>query len=294
MPHPIATLQENSTLGPWVRALESRGYWARRNVLWRRIAPRLSRFLYKFRSLNHHHSLESLRDVIVGSELRLNRPTEFNDPFDMAAHFVMDASVEQRRARFTSLVKQQSSGMGWKAEQAAIQRLMSAPDEDHMARCQASLANIRASTGVYCFAGDPRSTLMWSHYASNHTGVCLQFERVRDFTVFGHAMTVKYSPDLPVVNWIIGFHESIGEMLFAKHPCWSYEAESRIIAYEQADRYLPFKAESLRGVIFGCRASDSVRATVEGMLSERATVGLPHITKYSATMHPTKYASVEF
>jgi hypothetical protein len=254
--------------------------------------PRLSRFLYKYRSLDHSHSLENLRDTIVASKLRLNRPIDFNDPFDMAAHFVMDATVEQRRTRFTALVKEQSPGIGWKKELAAIQRLMSAPAKDHVTRCQTSLANIRATTGIYCFAGTPKNTLMWSHYASNHTGICLQFERVHDFAVLGHAMTVKYVPDLPVVNWILDFQESIGEMLFAKHPCWQYEEESRIIAYNQAGRYLPFKPEALRRIIFGCRASDSAKAAVDALLVERASAGHPPVSTYVATMHPTKYGLV--
>jgi hypothetical protein len=291
MSHPVATLPSNRVLSPWIAALEGRNYLDRRWVL-RRMKPRLSRFLYKYRSLDHPHSLENLRDIIVASELRLNRPSDFNDPFDMAAHFVMDATVAQRRTRFKALIREQSPGLGWKEEQAVIQRLMSAPDEENMARCRASLAHTRSTTGIYCFAGTPRNTLMWSHYASNHTGICLQFERALDFSVLGHAMTVKYVPDLPVVNWIVDFQESIGDMLFAKHPCWAYEEESRIVVHFQAGRYLRLKPEALSSIIFGCRSTEAIKATVGGLLAERVSAGYPPVRTYVADMHPTKYRLV--
>jgi NAD(P)-dependent dehydrogenase (short-subunit alcohol dehydrogenase family) len=42
-----------------------------------------------------------------GSVLRLSAPDKIRDPFDMAAHFVMEASDEWRRARFEVLAQKQ-------------------------------------------------------------------------------------------------------------------------------------------------------------------------------------------
>jgi len=43
---------------------------------------------------------------------------------------------------------------------------------------------------------------MWSHYATNHEGLCFQFELARDIETFSKALPVNYNDDYPVVNWI--------------------------------------------------------------------------------------------
>ena len=60
-------------------------------------------------------------------------------------------------------------------------------------------------TGVCSFAGDPLNILMWSHYASNHRGVCLQFDVAKDPINLLLALPVEYSDEYPVVNWITAF-----------------------------------------------------------------------------------------
>jgi len=292
MPHPIATFLPNKDLDPWIEALSRRDYRTRRLILWKRLTPRLSRFLYKYREFDGPYALTNLRDMIVGSMLRLNRPSDFNDPFDMAAHFVMHSTAEQRQARFEALAREQAPERGYRAQQAAVQRLMTATDSELASVCQASLARIKQTTGLFCFAGNAKSTLMWSHYAAKHTGICLQFERAQDFATFGHALAVDYLPDLPVINWIVGFHEGISSMLFSKHPSWAYEEESRIVIYDQAARYLPFRPEALRGIVFGCRISNADAATVDNLLSERVAAGYPAVKTCLATQHPTKYKLV--
>src|ERR1035438_6627432 len=48
---------------------------------------------------------------------------------------------------------------------------------------------------IYCLTLLADSILMWSHYARNHTGVCLEF-RVDD-SLFGHALKVDYLENYP-------------------------------------------------------------------------------------------------
>jgi hypothetical protein len=290
--YPIAMLPPNGLIDPWVARMLSLDLRSRRHVLKQFKPEPLPPFLYKYFSSNQAYSHQNLRDVIVESVLRMNPPSEFNDPFEMRAHILMNGTEEERLARFESLARQQAPHLGWRALQARIQALMSGTQEDFTPTWQQSLKNIREETGVYCFAGSAKNTLMWSHYASNHKGVCLQFERVRDLAILSHAIQVRYTPDLPVLNWIVGFHEGIGDMLFAKHPCWEYERESRILIYGQAGRYLPFGPQALRKLILGCRAEAAFVEAVNGWLEERAAIGHPSIDVYFARQHPKKYRLV--
>jgi len=265
---------------------------SRRRVL-KTFRPRpMDPFLYKYFSSNHKYSYQNLRDVIVGSVLRLNSPCHFNDPFEMWAHFIMTSTEAEKRGRFESLAREQAPHLGWRAIQARINNLMSFDEKDFTPIWQQSLKSVREIAGVYCFAGSAKNTLMWSHYASNHNGVCIQFERVRDIATFSHAVRVRYVPDLPILNWVVGFHEGISEMIFAKHPCWEYERESRMMLYGQAGRYVPFDPQALRKVIFGCRADAKLVDAVDGWLAEREAAGYAKPDVYFTNQHAKQYRLV--
>lgn len=68
---------------------------------------------------------------------------------------------------------------------------------------------------------------MWSHYADNHRGVCIEFDSESD--VFMFASPVRYTEELPV---IVRPDDSSEEMLnkafFTKAKCWEYEQEWRV------------------------------------------------------------------
>jgi hypothetical protein len=230
--------------------------------------------------------------VLVRSLLRLSSPSTFNDPFEMAAHFSLKATERQRLARFESLARELEPNRGWRAIQARVQALMAATEEGLRPRLNASLDGVRCEAGIYCFAGDARNTLMWSHYASDHKGVCLIFDRAHDVRTLMYALRVKYVRNLPVLNWIRSFHEDIGKMLRAKHPAWRYEQESRIMINFSAGKYLQIAPRALRGLIFGCRAETNFITEVERILAERVAAGLPSVRAYQANRHLTKYQLV--
>jgi Protein of unknown function (DUF2971) len=285
--YPVASLSPSEDLAKRFRALDPRDDFRRRVLFWKKLERTMPRFLYKYRRLDQSYSKEKLREVLVESVLELRAPAGFNDPFDMSARFVVEGTQEQRHERFKGLVRSLQPRIGWKAEQRAVQRMMSSPDDELRRVCGTALEQMRKHTGVYCFAGTPKSTLMWSHYAQDHTGVCIQFERVKDYRTLLHALPVRYEDDFPVVNWI--GPDAIVDMLFRKHPDWSYERESRLLLMGQASHYLHLRPEAVRGIVFGCRATDTERAIVAELLAMRASRGHPAVCVYDATRHPSKY-----
>jgi hypothetical protein len=288
----FAKLLTSNELDKFYESIDSMSYRERRQRLWRATNPRQSRFLYKYYSFDGPYSIVNLRSAIVDGVLRLSRAADFNDPFDMTAHVVVDGTSSERWERFENIVRKKEPHLGWRAQKAKIEELAATPDADLVRLCKAAYANIKTTTGVYCFAGSGKSTLMWSHYAANHTGVCLQFERANDFTTLCQAVRVKYSLDLPTVYWMNQSHEEVKRVLLAKHPDWAYERESRIIAPEQAGLYLQFKAAALRGVIYGCRTTDPNIAQIEGLLRQRKALGHPDVTEYRSTQHSSQYKLV--
>jgi hypothetical protein len=296
MPYPPAQLSNDDFISEWNRGLDRLTYRDRRRLLWKKFRRSMPRFLYKYRSLDstNARSRETLREILVESVLRMAAPKEFNDPFDMRARFVVEGTPEERRTKFKIIIKRSSPYLTWKQHQQTLEALMRAPEEKLLEIGRNSLTGFRERTGVCCFAGAPDSRLMWSHYAKDHTGICLQFERVRDYRVFMHAFRVKYDKQFPVVNWARDeeMRQQISDLLFAKDPAWAYEAESRIVAIEQAGKYLHCKPEALRGIVLGCRTPPDACAIVYELLAERAARKYPPVLVYKATMHGSEYRLV--
>jgi Protein of unknown function (DUF2971) len=289
--YPMAVVRRNERLGVFMLDWGRGNYWQRRLIRKRQGSPR---FLYKYRGFVAEFDKQNLRDTIVHSVIRLSRPTEFNDPFDMHCRFVAAATEQEKLARFTTMVDEQMTHASSAQKQIAVNNLMAESQQALTERFHLSVGGVRQTTGVHCFAGTPRSVLMWSHYADKHRGVCLQFDTSRDFPLLSQAVPVipVIGEDLPSVNFIVGFKDQILRMLLSKHTGWEYEKERRMIMLDQGGRYLDIRPDSLRTIILGLHVSDESIEFVHGLLAERVAAGLPHVRVLRARAHPTKYRLV--
>ncbi len=122
---------------------------------------------------------------------------------------------------------------------------------------------IGANTGVLCFSGNARESVLWSHYADHHRGIALEIAVTDDA---GKRLIITYTDErlfMDYKRWI-GEGESYGiplilKMIRRKSTGWSYEDEHRL--YEDLDgckisnghyfRNLP--RPSLHRVILGWR-----------------------------------------
>jgi len=132
---------------------------------------------------------------------------------------------------------------------------------------------------IYCLTPIPTSTLMWSHYADNHRGICLELEtgsRLGDpiNPLYG-AQEVDYLADYP--EWAPHSLSDLGsKALLIKSDEWEYEHEYRIIALaEDVQRpayaapmtlkgaFLSLPRGVIKSVIVGCEADyEVVAATI--------------------------------
>lgn len=197
-PLPVVSDFDPDTL---ISYLERLGYRERKEFLRDRVRPRFDCFLYKFRSLvpSDLKSVERMRDILVGCRLRLSSPTEFNDPFDMSGRIMVQGNPSEIRKRLDEIMKTQ--GLRYSDRKKRITDMMSGADTDGVfLKTQETFEEAVRGFGVCSFAGDPLNILMWSHYATYHEGVCLQFELARDPKTFAKALPVNYTDDYPKVN----------------------------------------------------------------------------------------------
>jgi len=95
-------------------------------------------------------------------------------------------------------------------------------------------SNLRSSLYACCFSKNMNEILMWSHYADNHRGVCLEWE-IDEEQLKGQLFEMKYSNEFTTIDEIKvskSGHVDIsidtnGKFIVSKFQPWSYEEELR-------------------------------------------------------------------
>lgn len=155
---------------------------------------------------------------------------------------------------------------------------------------------------VLCFSRTNDSLLLWSHYADNHRGICLEYE-FTDNDFRKGCFPVVYSPSQPVLERVERYpadHPVAGaagtlsinmnneaKVFLTKSQDWFYEQEYRVIRVakkltEVGERQ-PIPA-NLTAVYFGLRASQQLVAVVGRLLHDR-----PAIKFWNARLTPGQF-----
>lgn len=173
--------------------------------------------LYKYQPFE-----ENRIDTIINNNLWFTVPKDMNDPFD-------------------------SRGMCWNSKQINS-FLKSTISEDKIKEFNStdsiidgSISSLRDNIKITCFSEELFSMPMWSHYANNHKGFCVEY----DFTcldwdndLIQYLFPVAYETQrYDITNLFqMSFNENYDnriKLLFflmnIKHKSWSYENEWRII-----------------------------------------------------------------
>jgi hypothetical protein len=125
------------------------------------------------------------------------------------------------------------------------------------------------NSGVVCLSEVNNSILMWSHYAQNHTGICIEFHRTPDSPLGDPEICtpVQYSSNYPVIDFgkmlLNRDGQTLNLMMRYKADCWAYEKEWRVIT-DKGDMPCPLVAD-ISKVIVGLRATDPFRATIQAL-----------------------------
>src|ERR1700722_14780876 len=152
---------------------------------------------------------------------------------------------------------------------------------------------------VLCLSGHNLHPLCWSHYASNHTGICLHFA-TRPKSIFRGASKVLYKADREpiIIDGGPPAKDAYDKIVLTKAEFWSYEDEYRIITScngpmaDQIDRdgFIAFPPEVLCGITLGMRINDADKRLMTHIARKRAS---PPIPKYQAQMDATKFWMIE-
>lgn len=217
--------------------------------------------LFRYRSLN---SFSRVLNEITTGQIYLSHPKDFNDPFDSSSilehdkpwkYFVdrekyreslrphMDATTEvwifeseDWFIRMSEFVAENSLPNGSQVEKSVLARDLVSTIMAEVETLNHSFTEMtRSMSRIACFTTKPDNLPMWSHYASNHTGVCLEYdiERIPSMFMMNRLFPVYYCDKLPDIVKHLAEKKELGKVLgyvlLHKLRDWSYEDEWRLI-----------------------------------------------------------------
>jgi hypothetical protein len=233
-------------------------------------------FLYKYRSLSPPETRGFTLDIIRNNEIHFASSSSFNDPFESKFALRVGATPQQRLTYWTNGFR--NAGQSQQNAEALAQqyntRFEQYPDDFHEAEFGKILEEeIPQQAALLSLSTRPDDLLMWAHYASSHTGICLKFAVSVEQPFFRVAQEVEYSGDYPEFNYFTSTgDEKLEKSLLTKSKHWKYEAEYRIIDPGKAPGLRPFHPDLLAGVILGAKISDPDRDDVIALLGDRAPI----------------------
>lgn len=111
------------------------------------------------------------------------------------------------------------------------------------------------SFGVSCFSFTYDEILLWTHYAKNHTGVCIEIDTDIECSEEVSFEKVKYESHIPWLNHHTGRQRSPKEILSTKIAKWEFEQEIRAFCTGKNQK---FKVGKITKVILGIRVSNDI------------------------------------
>jgi hypothetical protein len=224
------------TLPPFIQELENFGI---------KIVLPLDRVIYKY------VSLKTALKIIDNNSLLFSSPQSYNDPFDLT-NSLIDKKFDDK------ILKEwfEKSGNGaYSSEQ--LNELFEKTRNDPqtiLTNLENTLNKHKSQIGITCFSKSHLKTLMWSHYADKHAGVCMGFNIVpigiSNFTL----LEVNYANEIKPLNYFLNKPFCIMYWLYTKSKIWAYEEEVRAV-YSDRNGIIPFDKVCLKEIHFGLRTS---------------------------------------
>lgn len=240
--------------------------------------------LYKYKAFNNY-----LLQELCGSESHFASPSAFNDPLDSKPSINDDITLPDKEHLLRVLYREYKPNKDPEAVLGNFCYLASENTHEARARydsfvttdIERMLRHEIGQRGVLALAARWNCPLMWSHYAQQHQGLCLEFSTQE--SVARNLMQVRYGADRSIplsalyawkVDNAVGARELVLNLAFlSKAKAWEYEREWRILAAKPGSLSVPLR---LRGIHFGERCSPAIQTVIVKALHDAH----PNVTFY--------------
>lgn len=243
--------------------------------------------LYKYRSFQ----VNSLRSI-TEAEIFYARPNTFNDPLDCDPTIEIDIDrLNLERLLYRMLLRRLSKEDTFK--DINYLRYISSEYGDYktdpeveaylkqmiVREIKHEIDDELGNEGVVSLSATWKSGLMWSHYADEHRGICIEYdtaeqEHPRLLPVSYNAPRAIKTSDL--WKWKVHADASskdrvIQTYFYSKSSEWRYEREWRDVSAKNGIKELPFR---ITAIMFGLRCDSAVITSIVKLLSEHRDIKL--------------------
>jgi len=261
--------------------------------------------LYKYRPL----TLNTIRMILSG-EVFFSKPINFNDPFDSyfdrtdSTNVVNQIRVSRSLRKIIHNLSSFDEYIYEKDEidkvieenQSNINKMKEGENKDIEVLEKIKKNNIRNKTNIFCLSKKFDNKLMWSHYANNHTGICIGYnvsrvngknymfkykdgyinENLKKELKYLPVHKVKYRKERPMLSLESRTsNDTILKAFLTKSIDWSYEDEYRVILFDDKLIKNPIRIETneIKEVIFGLKTNSNdkealinlIKSSVDGI-----------------------------
>ncbi|HGL6505345.1 TPA: DUF2971 domain-containing protein [Enterobacter hormaechei] len=207
-----------------------------------------------------------------------SKPAGFNDPFDTQFYVRGQRHVYEREMDSEKLL----AVFGEDMSDVIVSQKRSL--EEPLDRFKCGLEKL----GILSLASSNKNLLIWSHYASEHKGMCLEFKRVVGTALADDKITrpMNYNDNYPSIqaSSILNEADTLSNkirILHTKSKHWEYEQEWRHVV-EQGNELHPWPAE-LISVYFGCKTDMSDIHLVRSIITH------PNVNYYKGNLYSDKF-----
>jgi hypothetical protein len=201
--------------------------------------------------------------ALAQKKIWYSKPASFNDPFDTRFHVVgnLHSYVQETDAQKLNRI------FGEDMSDAIVKKKVSL--ESELMQFRQGIEEL----GILSLANSNNNLLMWSHYAEDHKGMCLEFER-KDGEVLASSDSTQpifYTDNHPTLSPKSLLNKAAAltskkRILYAKSKHWEYEREWRHIV-ENGNLLHPWPAP-LKAVYFGCKVEASDINLVKNVIAD--------------------------
>lgn len=240
-------------------SVSSLGVWFKFRVM---IGASTVPLIYKYKGFN-----EYTEALISESYLWFSTPSEFNDPFECRPWFNFNYEPHQLVEAMARHIRRIKPSVTPNAATAEAVGIFLEGRHRRPEIWEALRTGVIESTtkriAVLCLSAVEDSILMWSHYAQDHTGICLGFEWSECAPFFGRAQEVIYSDDFPIVDFFnTPADRQVENIFLTKFSGWKYEKEWRIIEHNSGPGSYEYPGGLLKTITFGCKTAQKHKELV--------------------------------
>ena len=249
----------------------------------RRITDKeIPKTLYKYRSWDNSFH----QKILSAQEIYFPKPSDFNDPFDGNIPIRWDKMTYedcvQKNMEILNIMNKDKdqSLVRAHAEKVTKEKTLWHPDRLSKERPE-QLDKWDSIIGLVSLTEISDSILMWSHYASDHTGFAVGFD-TNSLSLeyeFDYIEPIVYQKEYPLISGLEDTTPQFHKKFFHKSLDWKYEKEWRISKNHIQNRVVKIKKKTFKELILGCRMKEDNKQAIIKMAKKHLG---SHIDIYQA------------